>query len=60
MLHTKFQGHRPFRSGEEYCLRFLPYVGKPAPIAQVVECPHQGTGGHGFDPGPQHTKVVYH
>ena len=24
----------------------------PAPIAQLVECPLRGTGGHGFDPGP--------
>ena len=31
---------------------------KPAPIAQLVEFPLQGTGGHGFDPGPRHTKVV--
>ena len=30
----------------------------PAPVAQSVECPLRGTGGHGFDPGPQHTKVV--
>ena len=30
----------------------------PAPIAQLVECPLWGTGGHGFDPGPRHTKVV--
>ena len=30
-----------------------------SPIAQLVECPLQGTGGHGgFDPGPRHTKVV--
>ena len=34
-------------------IRFL-----PAPIAQLVECPLRGTGGHGFDPGPRHTKVV--
>ena len=31
---------------------------KPASIAQLVECPLRGTGGHGFDPGPRHTKVV--
>ena len=31
---------------------------KPAPVAQLVECPLRGTGGHGFDPGPRHTKVV--
>ena len=30
----------------------------PAPIAQLVECPLRGTGGHGFDPGPRHTKIV--
>ena len=30
---------------------------KLAPVAQVVECPLRGTGGHGFDPGPRHTKV---
>ena len=30
----------------------------PAPIAQLVECPLRGTGGHGFDPGARHTKVV--
>ena len=30
----------------------------PAPIAQLVECPLRGTGGHGFDSGPRHTKVV--
>ena len=31
---------------------------EPAPIAQLVECPLRGTGGHGFDPGSRHTKVV--
>ena len=30
----------------------------PAPIAQLVECPLRGTGGHGFDPRQRHTKVV--
>ena len=30
----------------------------PAPVAHLVECPLLGTGSHGFDPGPQHTKVV--
>ena len=25
---------------------------EPAQIAQLVECPLRGTGGHGFDPGP--------
>ena len=31
---------------------------QPAPTAQLVECPLRGTGGHGFDPGPRHTKVI--
>ena len=26
MLHTNFQGHRPFGSGEEDFLRFVPYM----------------------------------
>ena len=30
MMHTKFQGHRPFGSGEEDFLRFLPYMGMAA------------------------------
>ena len=30
----------------------------PALIAQLVECPLRGTGGHGFDPGSRHTRVV--
>ena len=30
----------------------------PAPVAQSVECPLRRTGGHGFHPGPRHTKVV--
>ena len=30
----------------------------PAPVAQWVECPLQGTTGHGFDPVPQHTKSL--
>ena len=30
----------------------------PAPVAQVVEYPLRGTGEHGFDPGPRHTKPV--
>ena len=29
MLHTKFQGHWPFGSGEDF-LRFLPYIGMAA------------------------------
>ena len=27
-------------------------------IAQLVECPLRGRGGHGFDPGLRHTKVI--
>ena len=27
MLHAKFQDHRTSGSGEEYFLRFLPYMG---------------------------------
>ena len=27
------------------------------PVAQEVECALRGMGGHGFDPGPRHTKV---
>ena len=27
MLHAKFQDHRTAGSGEEDCLRFLPYMG---------------------------------
>ena len=30
----------------------------PAPVAQSVECPLRGMGGHKFDPGLQHTKVI--
>ena len=40
------------------CPRFKVLLYKPAPIAQLVECPLRGTGGHGFDPAPRHTKVV--
>ena len=30
----------------------------PAPVAKSVECLLRGRGGHGFDPGPRHTKVI--
>ena len=30
MLHAKFQGPRPFGSGEEDLLRFLPYMAMAA------------------------------
>ena len=39
-------------------LSFDFFLNTPALIAQLVECPLRGTGGHGFDPGPRHTKVV--
>ena len=38
-------------------LKFTCYW-KPAPVAQSVECPLQGTGAHWSDPGTRHTKVV--
>ena len=31
---------------------------QPSPDSSVEECPLRGTGGHGFDPGPRHTKAV--
>ena len=34
------------------------YSKQPAQLAQLVECPLRGMGGHCFDPGPRHTKVV--
>ena len=42
MLHTKFQGHRPFGSGEEYFLMFLPYIGMAAILALLnkLSFPH--------------------
>ena len=49
MLHTKFLGHRPFGSGEEDFLRFLPYMGMaailvmwPGPFEQTFVPPSQG------------------
>ena len=49
MLHNKFQGHRPFGSGEEDFLRFLPYIGMaailvmwPGPFEQTFVPPSQG------------------
>ena len=33
MLHTKFQGHWPSGSGEEYFLRFLLYMGMAAMLS---------------------------
>ena len=41
-------------SNESLCI----FRKTPVPIGQLVECPLRGTGGHGFDPGPRHTKVV--
>ena len=34
------------------------YISVPAQVAQLVECPLRVTGGHGFDPGLRHTKIV--
>ena len=34
MLHTKFRRNRPADSGEEDCLRFLPYMG----MAAILSC----------------------
>ena len=44
-----------FRGSYIYCWLNLHW---PAPVAQLAECPLQGMGGHGFDFGPRHTKVV--
>ena len=48
MLHTNFQGHRPFGSGEDF-LRFLPYIGVvailvmwPGPFEQTFVPPSHG------------------
>ena len=49
MLHTKFQGHRPFGSREEDFLRFLPCIGMAAilvmwsgPFEESFVFPSQG------------------
>ena len=49
MLHTKFQGHQPFGSGEEDFLRFLLYMGMaailvmwPGPFEQIFVPPSHG------------------
>ena len=50
MLHTKFQGHRPFGSREEDFLKFLPYMGMvailvmwPGPFEQIFVPPSHGS-----------------
>ena len=53
-LANKISGE-PLKLGSYLAHRLCPI---PAPVAQSVECPLQGTGGHGFNPGPRHTKVV--
>ena len=54
-IHKTFCSHNGFLTQSmKACLQ------TPAPIAQLVECPLRGTGGHGFDPGPRNTKVVKH
>ena len=35
MLHAKFQDHRTPSSGEEYSLRFLPYMGMAAILVML-------------------------
>ena len=35
MLHTKFEGHWCFGSGEEDFLRFLPYIGMAAILVML-------------------------
>ena len=49
MLHTKFQGHRPFGSWEEDFLSFLSYIGMaaisvmwPVPAEQTFVPPSNG------------------
>ena len=49
MLHTNFQGHWPFGSGEDDFLRFLPYIGvaailvmRPGPFKQIFVLPSHG------------------
>ena len=37
-------------------VRFFPSLA--ALVVQSVECPLLGTGGHKFDPGPRHTRVI--
>ena len=39
-------------------LKIIPKLSSLAPIAQLVVCPLWGRGGHGFDPGQRHTKVI--
>ena len=56
-----------YRQENDKCYETLQSLGKnvfsnekslSSQIAQFVRCPLRGTGGHGFDPGPRHTKVV--
>ena len=56
VLH-KFTVDLPKKHGK-MALSFELHCDKPAPIAQLVECPLRGTGGHRLDPGSRHTKVV--
>ena len=39
-------------------VNFYTFFSKPALVAQQVEWPLWGMGGHEFDPGPWHTRVV--
>ena len=38
--------------------RLIGLLYAPAPLAQLIEYLLRGTGGHGFDPGPRHIKVI--
>ena len=56
LLHNAFLiGHEQF--SDIKVMMTLP-SDSLAPVAQYIECPLRGTGGHGFDPGLRHTKVV--
>ena len=46
-----------YSDGEDatFCIQLCKLTNIPAPIAQLVKSLLRGTGGHGFDPGPQHT-----
>ena len=37
ILHTKFQGHRPFGSREDFFFRFLPYMGMVAILVSDLD-----------------------
>ena len=57
ITHLLFK-QRPDKLVSLTCLYRYTHRILSAPVAQSVECPLRGTGGHAFDPGPRHTKVV--